>query len=73
MEDIIGFTLSKDIKNKHFIIHIKESMDELFYGEYIFEILDVIKHVYFEANVSNLPVYEIAENSKIEKYAKSFD
>ena len=24
VEDIIGFTLSKDIKNKHFIIHIKE-------------------------------------------------
>ena len=45
--DIIGFTFSKDIKNKHFIIHIKDSMDELFYGEYINDVLDVIKHVYF--------------------------
>ena len=48
-------------------------MDELFYGEYIIQILDVIKHVYYQINKTNLPVYEISENTKIEKYAKTFD
>ena len=71
--DVTAFTFSKDIKNKHFIIHIKNSMDELFYGEYIMHILDAIKHVYYLENKKNLPVYEISENTKIEKYAKTFD
>jgi hypothetical protein len=71
--DILGFTSSKDLKNKHFILHIKDQMDELFYGEYVLEILDVIKHVYYFANKKNLPVYEISENAKIEKFAKTFD
>ena len=50
IEDITAFTISNDVKNKHFIIHVKNSMDELFYGEYIMHILDVIKHVFYQQN-----------------------
>ena len=71
--DITAFTISKDVKNKHFIIHIKDSMDEIFYGEYMFEILDAMKHVFYKVNLSNLPVYEIPESAKLEKFAKTFD
>lgn len=57
LSEVIAFTFSKDPKNKHFIIHIKDSMDEIFYGEQMFDVLDALKYVFFMINLKNLPVY----------------
>ena len=60
------------MKEKHFIIHQKDSQDQVFYGDNIIEVLEALKYVYFQNFGKNLPVYELPENEQINKYAKTF-
>lgn len=70
--EIQAFTYCKNLKDKHYIIHVSQAQDEVYYGENIGEVLDAIKYVYFAHFGRNLPVYELPENDQVEKYAKSF-
>jgi hypothetical protein len=44
----------------------------VFYGENISDVLEAIKYVFFMNHGRNIPVYELGDNDKVEKYAKSF-
>ena len=70
--EIQAFSFQKCQKDKHYIIHVASSQDEVYYGENIGEVLDAIKYVFFANHGKNIPVYEIPENDKVQKYAKTF-
>ena len=60
------------MKDKHYIIHVSNSQDEVYYGENIGEVLDALKYVFFANHHKNIPVFELPDSEKVEKYAKSF-
>jgi len=72
IHDISAFIYQKSLKDKHYIIKVSNSADEVYYGENIGEVLDAIKYVFFMNHGTNIPVYELPDSDNVSKYAKSY-
>jgi hypothetical protein len=63
---IMAFTFKSNYsREKHFIIHLKDSQDIVLFGDNVIETLDALKYVYFQHFGANMPVYILPENLQI--------
>ena len=64
VNDIKALTKSSKKGNPEFVVHIKKEYDYLYESQYIGEIFDAIKYVFWKQLKTNVPIYQVPDKLK---------